>query len=60
MSKRKLSKIQKFEISRLLDERYVLLHLRLKRCRILYDKMPSMYDEVVNEMELIDSIFEFF
>lgn len=53
---KRLSKLQRSEISRLLDERYVCLQLRLRRLKPLYDKMPSMYKEVLDELELIDSI----
>ena len=53
-----LSREQLSELSTLLDERFIYLQLRLKRLRPMFDKNPSMLEEVKKEMELIDSINE--
>ena len=55
---KRLSKLQKTEIIRLLDERYVSLQLRSRRLKPLYERHQSMYQDVVNEMNLIDSILK--
>ena len=54
----RFSKSQKFEISRLLGERYASLQLRLKCLKPLYDRHQTMYQDFVDEMDLIDSILK--
>lgn len=51
-----LTNLQLFEISRLLDERYFYLRMRLRRLAVIATNHPEWCEDIEKELVVIDSI----